>query len=693
VHQPRGAGHPVRKLAGRMRLTGRTAAAGLLAVVAVCGIATATPALAKTTAPLAVATTYLPPGTAQTSYSAQLAATGGTKPYTWSISAGSLPAGLTLHPATGAITGKPTVTGPDSFTVEVTDSESTPASARAAESVTVTAPPLSVTTTSLPGAVAGVAYSAKLAATGGISPYTWLLSGGTLPEGLTLHTNGAISGTPKSAGSATFTVEVADSDTPAETAPGSLSITVGTAALVVTTGTDLPTAHDGTAYSVKLAADGGITPYTWSLTSGTLPAGLTLRTNGTIDGTPSADGTYGFSVQVSDAETPPATAGASFTLVVPAPLTIQGPRSLPDGYTGESYGVTLNNVTGGVPPYTWSLVSGSLPAGLTAFPNGTDTVSGTITGAPGTYTCTVQMSDSENPPATVTEILTMTVTAPPLTITTTSLPPATESGDYSATLTAANGTQPYTWSVAPNQPLPAGLTLDPGSGVISGAPAVVPGTYTFIVQVTDSANSLASANLSLVVLPPALTIVVDSKVVPTGYIDASYDLQLTAIYGTGPYTWSTISGSLPPGLGLGADKDDADSVAIQGFPTGTPASYTFTVQVADAESPPATANVTLTITVVPFPSITTTSLDPAVDGDPYSAALTVDGGVPPYTWSIANGTLPPGLAIDPSTGVISGTPTAAALGLTYSFAVGVTDSYGEPAFPVSLAIQVISPYG
>jgi hypothetical protein len=676
-----------------MRLTGRTAVAGLLAVVAVCGIATATPALAKATAPLAVATTYLPPGTAQTSYSAQLAATGGTKPYTWSISAGSLPAGLTLHPATGAITGKPTATGPDSFTVEVTDSEGPPATASAPESVTVTAPPLSVTTTSLPGAVAGVAYSAKLAATGGISPYTWLLSGGSLPEGLTLRSSGTIAGTPKSAGSASFTVEVADSDTPAETAPASLSITVGIAPLVVTTGTDLPTAHDGTAYSVKLAADGGITPYTWSLTSGTLPAGLTLRKNGTVDGTPSAGGTYGFSVQVADAGTPPATADASFTLVVPAPLTISGPRSLPDGYTGESYGVTLNNVTGGVPPYTWSLVSGSLPAGLTAFPNGTGTVSGTITGAPGVYSVTIQMSDSANPPAAVTETLTMTVTAPPLTITTTSLSPATEQGDYSATLTAANGTQPYTWSLAANQSLPAGLTLDPGSGVISGVSTAGPGTYDFIVQVTDSAAETATASLSLVVQPEPLAIGRDVKVVPTGYIDVSYYLQLAPIGGTGPYSWSVIGGSLPSGLGLAGVKGNPDLVVIQGFPTGTPASYTFTVQVADAESPPATATVTLTITVVPFLNITTTSLDPAVDGDPYSAPLTVEGGVPPYDWSIVNGTLPPGLAIDPSTGVISGTPTAAALGLTYSFAVGVTDSNGEAAIPESLAIQVISPNG
>ena len=220
--------------------------AAVLAVVTMCGIATAAPALAKTTAPLAVATTYLPPGTAQTSYLAQLTATGGTKPYTWSISTGTLPAGVpTLHPATGAITGKAAASGTDGFTVAVTDSESTPVTASAPESITVTTPPLSVTTTSLPGAVAGVAYSAKLAATGGISPYTWLLSGGSLPEGLTVRPNGTIAGTPKTAGTASFTVEAADSDTPAKSATASLSIAVGVAKLAVTTGASLPSANAG----------------------------------------------------------------------------------------------------------------------------------------------------------------------------------------------------------------------------------------------------------------------------------------------------------------------------------------------------------------------------------------------------------------------------------------------------------------
>ena len=200
-----------------------------------------------------------------------------------------------------------------------------------------------MTTTSLPGAVAGVAYSAKLAATGGISPYTWLLSGGSLPEGLTLRSNGTIAGTPKIGGTSGFTVEVADSDSPAETATANLSITVGVAPLSITTYNLLPDAWSGRAYSVKLAADGGIAPYAWSLTSGPLPPGLTLRKNGTISGTPSGSGNYDFAVQVTDSETPPATRDTVFALFVQPPLSINlgGLKSPPIAYVRVPYNLDL----------------------------------------------------------------------------------------------------------------------------------------------------------------------------------------------------------------------------------------------------------------------------------------------------------------------------------------------------------------
>ncbi|HET9179240.1 MAG TPA: Ig domain-containing protein, partial [Terriglobia bacterium] len=145
--------------------------------------------------------------------------------YTWSISAGSLPAGLTLNTSTGAITGTPTTAGTSNFTAKVTDSNSRTATQNL--SITVNAA-LSITTTSLPSGTVGTAYSSTLAATGGTGSYTWSISAGSLPAGLTLNTStGAITGTPTTAGTSNFTAKVTDSNS--RTATQNLSITINAA--------------------------------------------------------------------------------------------------------------------------------------------------------------------------------------------------------------------------------------------------------------------------------------------------------------------------------------------------------------------------------------------------------------------------------------------------------------------------------
>jgi hypothetical protein len=646
--------------------------AALLAGITLGGVATAVPALATTPAPLAVATTYLPPGSANTSYSAQLAATGGTKPYDWTISAGALPAGLTLHPTTGAITGKPTVTGPASFTVSVTDSESTPVAASATESITVAAPPLTVTTTSLPTATADAAYKATLAATGGVAPYTWLLSGGALPDGLTLHTNGTVSGTPKIAGTFSFTAEVADSDSPTETASASLSITVAAAPLVITTTSMLPSAQAGTPYSVKLSADGGITPYTWSVVSGTLPYGVTLHSNGTISGTPAGDGTFSITVQVTDSESPTVTADQVFTLVVPAPLAVTTP-SLPNGTVGETYRAPLS-ATGGVAPYTWSLASGSLPPGLTVSPSGT--VSGTVGGSPGTYTATVEVSDSENPAASATETYTISsIAAPPLAIATTALPDGAAGDTYDALIAATGGAGPYTWSLTSGT-LPSGVTLGPQGpdGLISGTPQG-PGTYTFTVQVTDSENPAATATETYTISIAAPSLAITTTSLPGADEGEAYSATLSATGGVGPYTWTVASGFLPDGLTL-----DTSTGVIGGTVARGSGPYTVTIEVSDSENPAATAEQSLTVNVIPspVPIIVTQGPLTAVATTPYSQTLEATGGVAPYTWSVVSGSLPAGLSLDSSTGVISGTPQEQGTG-TDNFTIQAADSGNPPA--------------
>ena len=252
----------------------------LVSLLVACG--------ASTPVPLSVVTvSSLPTAVVGSSYSATLQAKSGTPPYTWSVTSGTLPAGLTLDTSTGVISGTPTApsaaisgkrtsanTSPttDNFTVTVTDS-STPAKTASASMQIVVNPPLALTTASLPAGVVGTAYNQTLAATGGMTPYTWTVSSGSLPAGLSLNaSSGAITGTPTGpfVGTTSFTVTVTDAENPTKNATANLSIAISAPTLTVTT-TSLTGGLLGTAYSQGLTATGGVTPYTWAVTTGSLP--------------------------------------------------------------------------------------------------------------------------------------------------------------------------------------------------------------------------------------------------------------------------------------------------------------------------------------------------------------------------------------------------------------------------------------
>jgi len=610
----------------------------------------------------AVTTASLPGGTQTAAYSATLAATGGTLPYSWSLASGTLPPGLSLAAGTGAISGTPTAAGTSNFTVQVSDANS--AIATQLLSISVVAPP-SVTTTSLPGATQNSAYSTTLAATGGTTPYTWSISVGTLPAGLSLAAGtGVISGTPTGTGTSNFTVRVTDANSVSATQ--ALSVTVLAPPSITTT--TLPGGTQNTAYSTTLAATGGTLPYTWSVSVGTLPAGLSLApSTGVISGTPTASGTSNFTVQVTDANSLSAQKALSLTITSTPPPTITT-TSLPGGTQNSAYSATLT-ATGGTTPYSWSIASGTLPAGL-SLDASTGAISGTPTGT-GTSNFTVQVTDANS--SSAQKALSLTVVPPP-SVTTTSTPGATQNAAYSATLVASGGTLPYSWSIASGT-LPAGLSLAAGTGVISGIPTAS-GTSNFTVQVTDANSLSAQKALSLTVAtPPSVT----TTSLPGGAQNAAYTATLTATGGTTPYSWSIASGTLPAGLSLAAGTG-----VISGTPTATGTSN-FTVQVTDINS--SSAQKALSLTVVAAPSITTTSLAGGTQNAAYSATLTATGGTTPYSWSIASGTLPAGLSLAAGTGVISGTPTATG---TSNFTVQVTDANSLSA-QKALSLTVVAP--
>lgn len=175
--------------------------------------------------------------------------------------------------------------------------------AQQALTLTVTAPNLLITTATLPNVVQNTAYNQTIQATGGVAPYTFSVSSGNLPTGITLSAAGILSGTPPTTGTYNFTVQVADSETPAATKTQAYTVIV-IGKLVFTTST-LPPTLVGQPYTANVSFTGGIAPYTCTVSVGSLPSGLTITTNGlncVISGTPTSVGTTPFTVQVASAQ-------------------------------------------------------------------------------------------------------------------------------------------------------------------------------------------------------------------------------------------------------------------------------------------------------------------------------------------------------------------------------------------------------
>jgi putative Ig domain-containing protein len=279
--------------------------------------------------PAPVISGTLPNGTVGVPYSGTLSVTG-TGPFMWSIT--GLPATLTFPPAgngnTVTISGTPSAAATISGTATVTDSRGK-VSAAFPFSFTIAPAATPVISGTLPNGNVDVAYSGTLTVTGGVAPFTWNITG--LPATLTFPPAGSgntvtISGTPLATATISGTATVTDSNS-TSSAPFPFTFTIGsTPALAIT-----PTAFTlmvGTAVNQTLTVNPAtIGPFTWTITSGALPAGLVLN-NGTatdpktiqtttnsvtITGTPTTAGNFPFIIQVTDSATPANSAQASFS--------------------------------------------------------------------------------------------------------------------------------------------------------------------------------------------------------------------------------------------------------------------------------------------------------------------------------------------------------------------------------------------
>jgi large repetitive protein len=224
-------------------------------------------------------------------YSFQVTASGGGT-QTWSIASGSLPPGIAFSPG-GLLSGTPTTPGDYQFVVRVSDgsrSDSETFIIRVVQRLAAAAPPISP-------AEVGIAFTTAVSATGGRAPYTWSLTGGTLPTGLTLDpATGTISGTPTAAG--TFSATLTVTDSLALTAQVDLPLTVAAKLAIATK--KLKAAKEDKRYSAKIVTANGVSPKTYKL-RGKVPPGLRFNTRtGVLSGKPTKAGTFRLTFEVTD---------------------------------------------------------------------------------------------------------------------------------------------------------------------------------------------------------------------------------------------------------------------------------------------------------------------------------------------------------------------------------------------------------
>lgn len=507
-------------------------------------------------------------------------------------------------------------------------------------------PTITLDPQTLPNLVNGVAYNQTVTATGGTAPYNFVVTSGSLPNGLTLSTAGVISGTPTVNGTFTFQITATD----ANGCNGFINYTVNVACPTITLSPmSLPNGSVAVMYSQTISASGGLGNYTFMPVSGLLPPGLVLSGAGVLAGMPTAQGTYQFTVRATDTVTG-CFGDRVYTVIIGCPtITLSG---LGNGTVGMNYSQTVT-ANGGTAPYSFSFTGGTLPTGLSLASSGALTGTPTVTG---NFTFTVTATDANG--CTGSSSFTVNIGCQTITVNPATLPDGNIGAAYSQMVSATNGQGTVTFSVTSGG-LPTGLNLNGGTGAISGTPTAT-GTFDFTITATDGNGCTGSRGYTVVVTCPTISL----SGLPNATVGQSYTQTITASAGTAPYSFSLASGSLPTGLSLDPNG------TVSGTPTAA-GSFTFTVTATDGNGCTGSRSYTV-VANCQFVTLSPATLPSATVGSSYSQTISASGGSAPYTFAVTNGTLPATFSLSTG-GVLSGNPTATG---SATFTVTATDANG-----------------
>ena len=571
-------------------------------------------------------------------------------------------------------------------------------------------PPLAMATVALTNSSVGAPYDPALTASGGTPPYTFAVTG--LPAGLSATSSGEVSGTPTQSGTFNLAVTVTDSSVPAQTASGTVTMTVASQPQVgpapSTPSTDPFIVLDpffagyadvGAPFSTALTAVGGVGPYSWSIVAGALPAGVALS-GSSLTGTPTTAGSFDVVVQVKD----------SFGAATTRWVDMQVAATMPSIVTSSLFGAILNQPYGrgiqatggsecvgfGLCGYAFSIVGGTanLPPGITMDSGGL--FSGSPL-KPGRYPFTVAATDLAN--VTVQQPESITVFQTPLTIASGPLTFTVGAAANFSLSTITTGADPATYSWGATTPdfgasiSDFGLAFNGGpSATITGTPNAA-GTFDIAVSATSATDpgdvtQIITVNLVPAVTPPQIT----TTKLPLGERNAAYSATLQTNSSSTSLVFAdlgTPNGVTGPGqLGLSIRTSGTGAI-ISGTPTNItklnvgfffPSPILWKIQVTDAQTGlSSTSDVEISI-------VEAFRMDPSITdivGQPTTSSFNLSGPFPPYTctgWTKN----PPGLSVS-SNCAISGTPTVAG---TYAPQVTITDS-SQPV-PLTVTFNISS---